>query len=453
MPKKSRRKPKKAEIPLEAALSAVEAACRAPEWSSDDDMNVVLAVTRLQASLEELRRTPSVRPTADLVEARAGLVKWAASRGAIAHEAAELRDFGQQSGVYVSRPVREGELLFSIPRDKCMVFACRGRSDSLGEFIVESGLDEMSSTVALALRLVYEASLGSSSRFAAYVAALPATFDTPLAWAPGSLAMLAGPSLRRACGSKRAAARTFCELSRAAFERPKLAAALPDFCDWDDWAWAMGAVITRQNSVPIELGETSCRTRLGLVPLWDVCNHALDAPSTEFRQADDGEGFIELRANADMQTGDQVFMNYGNRSDADLVLHSGFCLGANNPHDALQLTVALPHRDADLKRLVARLLDNANVPRLDARKPDSPWRGGLHRSNGAVLPNANLKALALAAVADRARAVHLMRASSTDHALWSAIDADHDRDACTLLWQLIDTDIANRVAFRVSSPE
>lgn len=442
MPKKSRRAKK-----AEAALSSVEAACRASEWSSDDDMDVVLAVTRLQASLEELRREPSLRPAA--VDARAGLVKWAASRGAIAHEATELRDFGQQTGVYVSRPVAKGELLFSIPRG-CMVFA--RYNDSLGEFIVESGLDDMSPTVALALRLLYEASLGKESRFAAYVAALPATFDTPLAWAPGSLAMLAGPSLRRACGSKRAAARTFCELARAAMERPKLAAALPDFCDWDDWTWAMGAVITRQNSVPIELGENT-RTRLGLVPLWDVCNHALDAPSTEFRQGDDGQGFIELRANADMQTDDQVFMNYGDRSDADLVLHSGFCLGAQNPHDALQLAVALPHRDADLKRLVARLLDNAQVPRLDARKPDSPWRGGLRRSKGTVVPNDSLRALALAAVADKARAVHLMRASGADHALWSAVNSDHDRDATTFLCQLIDTDIANRVAFRVSSPD
>lgn len=58
-----------------------------------------------------------------------------------------------------------------------------------------------------------------------------------------------------------------------------------------------------------------------LIPLWDVANHANGTITTDFNPID---GQIEGATMADVKKGEQIFIYYGNRNNANLLIHNGY---------------------------------------------------------------------------------------------------------------------------------
>lgn len=58
-----------------------------------------------------------------------------------------------------------------------------------------------------------------------------------------------------------------------------------------------------------------------LIPLWDVANHANGAITTDFNPID---GQIEGATMAAVKKGEQIFIYYGNRNNANLLIHNGY---------------------------------------------------------------------------------------------------------------------------------
>ena len=114
---------------------------------------------------------------------------------------------------------------------------------------------------------------------------------------------------------------------------------------------------------------------MALVPLWDMCNHGEDAGAS--RLAEDGS--LELITTG-VAVGEEVRMDYGDRSAANFLLHSGFVPppSLREGADTATVDVALPA--TPLAALFARFLDSRNVPRAPAPPPAPPrWRGALLR--------------------------------------------------------------------------
>lgn len=412
---------------LNALLHGVESACASKAWSSDDEVEVLAAVALLTSKTRQLpTRMKSEVDNAN--EKRERLWKWAKAAGAVCHPNVRLEACGEGTGIFVVGDVAANESIVVVPPRLAMRARQAGSRDELCGVLEASG---MHPTVALALRLIYESRLGEESKFAAYVASLPRKYDTPLSWEASSLSRL-GSCFRQACGSRRAAAIYYCELMKASRIRDCVG-----LIGWDEWIWAMSAVVTRQNSLPGGIG-------LCLVALWDSCNHAVDAPRTQFLQ----DGSLELRAAHPLSKGDQAFMFYGPRSDSELVLHSGFRLGRRNPYDIVNIQIdELPH--STVEKLVVTLLERAGVARTgQARRA---WTGHLRRIDSVVVPDPTLRALSLAAAAtDKVRLAHLMRTSDTDHAAWEPLDADHDEAARRFLLDHCDARAATIVANRAA---
>ena len=185
-------------------------------------------------------------------------------------------------------------------------------------------------------------------------------------------------------------------------------------------ALGVGAVQTRQNS----LGGA-----LALVPLWDMCNHGEDAGAS--RLAEDGS--LELMTTG-VGAGEEVRMDYGDRSAANFLLHSGFVPppSLREGADTATVDVALPA--TPLAALLARFLDSRGVPRAPLRP--TRRRAGAARScawwrrpaaRRTRRPDAALNAAALAAGADnKADATYLLRCAP-DAALSPASAAHADR--------------------------
>ncbi|CAG4945840.1 unnamed protein product [Parnassius apollo] len=74
--------------------------------------------------------------------------------------------------------------------------------------------------------------------------------------------------------------------------------------------------MTRQNQ--IQLADT---TTTAFIPLWDMCNHEQGKITTDYnKKLNRGECYA-LR---DFKAGEQIFIFYGARSNADLFLHNGY---------------------------------------------------------------------------------------------------------------------------------
>ena len=121
---------------------------------------------------------------------------------------------------------------------------------------------------------------------------------------------------------------------------------------------ATSVVMTRQNRIPAAAAGASPEMDMALVPVWDMCNHASDGPITSFFNVETQQ--LEATAMRDFAAGEQVYIFYGARSNADFVLYSGF-LPDRNPTDAIKMRFALSTA-AEGAAQRAELLRRWNLP-------------------------------------------------------------------------------------------
>lgn len=92
--------------------------------------------------------------------------------------------------------------------------------------------------------------------------------------------------------------------------------------------WAVSTVMTRQNLVPRELlpenEEAAAKLRnllmSALIPYWDMANHR-SGKITSFYHS--GARQMDCTAQEACPKGEQFFIYYGDRSNADLLVHNG----------------------------------------------------------------------------------------------------------------------------------
>ncbi|CAK1543158.1 unnamed protein product [Leptosia nina] len=100
--------------------------------------------------------------------------------------------------------------------------------------------------------------------------------------------------------------------------------------------WAASTVMTRQNHI-----QLSQLTTTAFIPLWDMCNHEQGKISTDFNNERSRGECYALR---DFKSGEQIFIFYGARSNADLFIHNGFVY-PNNDYDSLSLVLGVSSCD------------------------------------------------------------------------------------------------------------
>ncbi|KAF7251955.1 Actin-histidine N-methyltransferase [Varanus komodoensis] len=129
---------------------------------------------------------------------------------------------------------------------------------------------------------------------------------------------------------------------------------LKDSFTYDDYRWAVSSVMTRQNQIPAEDGS---RVTLALIPLWDMCNHTNGLITTGYNLEDDRCECVALQ---DFKAGEQIYIFYGTRSNAEFVIHSGFFFD-NNSHDRVKIKLGVSKSDR-LYAMKAEVLARAGIP-------------------------------------------------------------------------------------------
>ncbi|XP_068711253.1 actin-histidine N-methyltransferase-like [Montipora foliosa] len=249
-------------------------------------------------------------------------------------------DFGEQGlGLRAVTDIKEGVLFATIPR-QLMMSAETARGSELGPLIEQDNILRVMQNACLVIH-VYCEKLKKDSFWKPYLDILPSTYSTTLYFSVEEMQLLKGsPAFGEALKLYRNIARQYAYLYQRINQFCPETAKLPlkNNFTFDGHRWAVSTVITRQNKIPSTTGEPT----LALIPMWDLCNHCNGTITTGYDLVEDSCKSLCVK---DFMAGEQVCIFYGERSNAELLVHNGFVF-EENIHDRVVIQLGVSKSDS-----------------------------------------------------------------------------------------------------------
>uniref|UniRef100_A0A1B6DPA2 protein-histidine N-methyltransferase n=1 Tax=Clastoptera arizonana TaxID=38151 RepID=A0A1B6DPA2_9HEMI len=283
------------------------------------------------------------------------LLAWLESNG-VEIDGVEIAQFsGYGYGLKAKRDLAEGEKIITIPRKVtfCQETFTNSLLDKLAE--IDTMVRLMPNVYISLLLLIERFRTDKPSFFTPYINMLPNSYTTILYFSPEELQELKGsPTLESALKQCRNIARQYAYFYNIFQNKCDPASEiLRDVFTYDQYRWAVSTVMTRQNFIP----TYDCSINNALIPMWDLANHSNGKISTNYNLNTDSSECFAWR---DFVAGEQVFIFYGARSNADLLVHNGFIYPPNNV-DSYKIRLGVSKSDP-LEYLKSLLLQRLELP-------------------------------------------------------------------------------------------
>ncbi|XP_004699177.1 actin-histidine N-methyltransferase [Echinops telfairi] len=282
------------------------------------------------------------------------LMRWASENGASA-DGFEMARFEEEGfGLRATRDIKAEELFLWVPR-KLLMTVESAKSSVLGPLYSQDRILQAMGNITLAFHLLCERT-NPDSFWQPYIQTLPSEYDTPLYFEEEEVRYLQSTqAIHDVFSQYKNTARQYAYFYKVIQTHPH-ASKLPlkDSFTYDDYRWAVSSVMTRQNQIPTEDGS---RVTLALIPLWDMCNHTNGLITTGYNLEDDRCECVALQ---DFRAGEQIYIFYGTRSNAEFVIHSGFFFD-HNAHDRVKIKLGVSKGDR-LYAMKAEVLARAGIP-------------------------------------------------------------------------------------------
>lgn len=247
--------------------------------------------------------------------------------------------------VFATEDIQEGGHIMTVPSTMMMTI----------DTALESGISRIVEalpalkavpSIVLALHLLAEAA-DNRSRFRPYIRTLPGRFSIPFSLpfsASQYAALKPSQAFDRAVKVFKSQVLQYTKIYELLIKQPKLCDQLgPEIFTYANFEWAVSVVMTRQNAVPSM--KSSGSPSLALVPVWDMCNHE-NGPHTTAVIVNKTTSAVEVECKAmrSFKKGEALTIFYGERSNVELLLFSGFILD-HNDFDSVNITVCLDGAD------------------------------------------------------------------------------------------------------------
>jgi Rubisco LSMT substrate-binding/SET domain len=266
----------------------------------------------------------------------------------------EITNESSGRGLLARRDISDGDLLINIPMKLCLTKSAARKV--LGEEIIAPGMNEY---LAIALHMLHEKFvLGDQSPWKAYLDILPNTDEVSptYSWPDSDLEFLQGsPVIAASLSLQMKLKREYDDLLGNA--ETGLIAKYPnrfpaDKFTYKNWVWAFTMLFSRAIRLrSLRRGET-----LALVPYADLINHSpysqsyIDARETGDWLFKTGDDEVVLFADRAYRRMEQIYISYGPKSNAELLLLYGFA-AERNPYNSVDVTVSIATSRSDkLKR-------------------------------------------------------------------------------------------------------
>ncbi|XP_064420919.1 actin-histidine N-methyltransferase [Latimeria chalumnae] len=363
MGKKSRVKTQKSGSGAAAAVSPKEMMtlitellqkCSSPAPAPGKEWEEYLQIRGLVEKIRKKQRGLSIVFDGKREDYFPELMKWAAENGA-STEGFEVVEFPEEGfGLKATRDIKAEELFLWIPR-KLLMTVESAKNSVLGPLYSQDRILQAMGNIALAFHLLCERA-NPSSFWMPYIKTLPTEYDTPLYFEEEEVQYLQSTqAIHDIFSQYKNTARQYAYFYKFIQTHPN-ANKLPvkDSFTYDDYRWAVSSVMTRQNQIPTEDGS---RVTLALIPLWDMCNHTNGLITTGYNLEDDRCECVALQ---DYKVGEQIYIFYGTRSNAEFVIHNGFFFD-DNSHDRVKIKLGVSKSDR-LYAMKAEALARAGIP-------------------------------------------------------------------------------------------
>jgi hypothetical protein len=251
-------------------------------------------------------------------------------------------------GLLARRDINDGDELFKIPINICLTK--RAARKALGRDVIASGMNEY---LAIALHLIHEKYVvGETSFWKAYIDILPETgqVNPTFTWSDEDLSFLNGSPVIAATKSLQLKLQR--EYDDLLGGENGLIAKYPDRFPadkftYETWIWAFTMLFSRAIRLrSLKQGET-----LAMVPYADLINHSpfsqayIDARESGDWLFKSGEEEVILYADRRYRKMEQIYISYGPKSNAELLLLYGFAV-ERNPFNSVDVTVSIAPRTA-----------------------------------------------------------------------------------------------------------
>ncbi len=251
-------------------------------------------------------------------------------------------------GLLARRSINDGDELLKIPLDLCITR--RSARKALGKDALQNGINEY---LAIACQLIHEKYvLGEESFYAPYMGVLPEVEEVnpTFTWKDEELDFLQGSPVVAATRSLQMKLKR--EYDDLLGGEDGLIAKFPDrfpkeHFTYENWVWAFTMLFSRA----IRLRNLQVGERLAMVPYADLINHsAFSQAFIDARESGDwlfknGAEEVILYADRGYRQMEQIYISYGQKSNAELLLLYGFAL-ERNPYNSVDVTVSIAPRTA-----------------------------------------------------------------------------------------------------------
>ncbi|KAJ1648736.1 hypothetical protein LPJ64_000055 [Coemansia asiatica] len=267
----------------------------------------------------------------------AAFVRWLEDNGADLGRIGVCDAGAEGNGVYAQQDISSNERYAYIPHK--LVITGKVCQQTLG--------DGLQGRALLAAFLVHERFVAADSFWKPYIDILPQKYHTPLEFDSLELALLGGTPVEHAVEDRRS---KYKEEHRAA-QRATEGRIPGDVLTLENYVWAASAVSSRAFSKELVRGydEQTASSEV-LLPLLDMMNHQPRRRVT-WAALDSG---IEFVTGTVIKAGEQIFNNYGPKSNEELMMGFGFCVPGNPfSHFHIRLNYDKDPGHEDKQRLLA----------------------------------------------------------------------------------------------------
>lgn len=250
-------------------------------------------------------------------------------------------------------PIKTGEVVLNVPRSLMISTETVKEDSSLYSFVLDDPIASSMQNVVLVLHLLNEYSKGAQSPWQPYLSILPSKLLPVLSMTKENFELLLASShIFEALKMIRAIARQY-----SYFYKRLQATNLPlakDFT-FEYYCWGVSIVCGRQNEIPPSDRKVHPLPANALIPLLDMCNHKRQSNQATFEK-----DTSLLLASKDLEIGEEITINYGNRSSGEFYIHNGF-VPDDVPFDVVPITITLNNHNS-LYVTKVKLLKTLNMP-------------------------------------------------------------------------------------------
>jgi len=261
----------------------------------------------------------------------------------------EITNESSGRGLLARRDINDGDELLRIPFKLCLTG--RAARKALGSDALPEGTNEY---LAIACHLIYEKFVMAERSFwKAYLDVLPEVNEVnpTFTWKDEDLNFLAGSPVIAATKSLQMKLRREYDALLGDSETG-LIAKFPDrfpaeHFTYENWEWAFTMLFSRA----IRLRSLKQGEALAMVPYADLINHSpFSKAYIDARQSGDwlfktGDEEVILYADRGYRRMEQIYISYGPKSNAELLLLYGFAV-ERNPFNSVDVTVSIAPRTA-----------------------------------------------------------------------------------------------------------